>query len=134
MDLREPLAAAWQLRDAFPNMKDCLLRATEEVMTYQLAPIDHPTAPPLAISARLRSQLGYFMTPPDEPHVPPLQPNDYWIDAAHSAQWFADGVFELVSPLDGEQRTVIELSEEQEVLLEWLTTHQIQHIRVQERP
>ena len=68
------------------------------------------------------------------PHVPPLQPNDYWIDAEQSAQWFADGVFELVSPLDGEQHTVIELSEEQEVFLEWLTTHHIQHIRVQEVP
>ena len=103
-------------------------------MTHQLVPVDHPTAPLLTISARLRSQLVYFMTPPDEPHVPPLQPNDYWIDIAHSAQWFVDGVFELVSPLDGEHRTVIELSEEQEVLLEWLTTHNIQHIRVQEVP
>ena len=103
-------------------------------MTYQLVPVDQPTAPPLAISTRLRSQLVYFMTPPDEPHVPPLQPNDYWIDAEHSAQWCADGVFELVSPLDGEQRTVIELSEEQEAFLEWLTTHNIQHIRVQEVP
>jgi hypothetical protein len=103
-------------------------------MPYQLVSIDHPTIPPLAISARLRSQLVYFMTPPDAPDVPPLQPNDYWIDAVHSAQWFADGVFELVSPLDGEQRTVIELSEEQEMLLEWLTAHHIQHIRVQEMP
>lgn len=101
-------------------------------MPYQLVPVDNPAAPPLAISARLRSQLVYFMTPPDEPHVPPLQPHDYWIDATHSAQWFTDGVFELVSPLDGEQRTVIELSEEQEVLLEWLTTYNIQHIRVRE--
>lgn len=103
-------------------------------MSYQLLPVDHPAAPALPISARLRSQLVYFMTPPDEPHVPPLHAEDYWIDAAHSQQWFADGVFELVSPLDGEHRTVIELSEEQEVLLEWLTTHQIQHIRVQDVP
>ena len=43
-------------------------------MTYQLVPVDQPAAPSLAISARLRSQLVYFMTPPDEPHVPPLQP------------------------------------------------------------
>ena len=35
-------------------------------------------------------------------------------------------------PLDEEHPTVIELSEEQEVLLEWLTTNNIQHIRVQE--
>jgi len=106
----------------------------EQVMSYQLVPVYQSTAPSLTISSRLRSQLVYFMTPSDEPHVPPLQPSDYWIDAEHSAQWFADGVFELVSPLDGEQRTVIELSEEQEVFLEWLTTHHIQHIRVQEVP
>jgi hypothetical protein len=96
--------------------------------------IDNPAAPPLDISSRLRSQLVYFMTPPDEPHVPPLQPNDYWIDAAQAAQWLAEGVFELVSPLDGEQRTTIELSEEQEVLLEWLTMYHVQHIRLQEIP
>lgn len=103
-------------------------------MPYQLVPVDHPSVSPLAISARLRSQLVYFMTPPDAPQVPPLQAQDYWIDAAQSQQWFADGVFELVSPLDGEHPTVLELSEEQEGLLEWLTTHQIQHIRVQEVP
>src|SRR5439155_24494127 len=101
-------------------------------MPYQLVPVDNPTAPPLAISARLRSQLGYFMTPPDEPHVPLLQPNYYWSDAEHSAQWFADVVFELVSPLEEEHPTVIVVSEEQELFIEWLMTHQIQHISVKE--
>ena len=103
-------------------------------MAYDLIAVDQAAAPRLQISPRLRSQLVYFMTPPDAPQVPPLQANDYWIDAAQSATWFADGVFELVSPLDGEQRTVIELSEEQELFLEWLTTHQIQHIRVEDLP
>lgn len=103
-------------------------------MAYHLLAVDNPAAPRLPISPRLRSQLVYFMTPPDAPNVPPLQANDYWIDAAQSATWFADGVFELVSPLDGEQRTVLELSEEQETLLEWLTSHQIQHIRVEDLP
>ncbi len=103
-------------------------------MTYKLVPVDQPAVAALPISARLRSQLVYFMTPPDEPHVPPLQAHDYWIDTAHSNEWFADGVFELVSPLDGEHPTVLELSEEQETLLEWLTTHQVQHIRVQDVP
>jgi hypothetical protein len=103
-------------------------------MSYKLVPVDNAAAPALPISARLRSQLVYFMTPPDEPHVPALQTHEYWIDAAHSSQWLEDGVFDLVSPLDGEQRTVIELSEEQERLLEWLTTHQIQHVRVQDVP
>lgn len=101
-------------------------------MPYRLLPIDNPAAPPLDISARLRSQLVYFMTPPDEPHVPPLAPNDYWIDAVQAAEWLADGVFELVSPLDEARPTSIELSEEQEALFEWLTAHAIQHVRVTE--
>ncbi|MGE3536830.1 MAG: hypothetical protein AB7N91_05240 [Candidatus Tectimicrobiota bacterium] len=103
-------------------------------MAYYLLAMDNTAAPHLVISPRLRSQIVYFMTPPDAPQVPPLAANDYWIDAAQSATWFAEGVFELVSPLDGEQRTVLELSEEQEAFLEWLTTYQIQHIRVEERP
>ena len=99
-------------------------------MPYRLLSIDNPAAPPLDVSDRLRSQLVYFMTPPDEPHVPPLEPNDYWIDAEQAAEWLADGVFELVSPLDEERPTSIELSEEQEGLFEWLTAHAIQHVRV----
>ena len=99
--------------------------------TYRLLAVDQPQAPPLEISPRLRSQLVYFMTPPDEPHVPPLAAHDYWIDAQHTAQWLEDGVIELVSPLDEEHRTVVELSEEQETLLEWLAAHQVQHVRVQ---
>lgn len=101
-------------------------------MPYRLLAVDSPAAPPLDVSDRLRSQLVYFMTPPDEPHVPPLEANDYWIDAGQAAEWLADGVFELVSPLDEERPTSIELSEEQEVLFEWLTAHAIQHVRVTE--
>lgn len=99
-------------------------------MPYRLLAVDSPAAPPLDVSDRLRSQLVYFMTPPDEPNVPPLEANDYWIDATQAAEWLADGVFELVSPLDEERPTSIELSEEQEVLFEWLTEHAIQHVRV----
>ena len=101
-------------------------------MPYRLLPMDNSAAPPLDISDRLRSQLVYFMTPPDEPQVPPLGPKDYWIDAEQAADWFADGVFELVSPLSEERPASIELSEEQEVLFEWLTAHVIQHVRVAE--
>ena len=102
--------------------------------TYWLIPVDRPVAPSLEISARLRSQLVYFVTPADAPQVPPLHTNEYWIDAAQTAQWLAEGVLELVSPLDEAHRTTVELSEEQEAFLEWLDTHQVQHIRLQERP
>lgn len=98
----------------------------------RLVSIDQPEAPTLDISARLRSQLVYFMTPPDAPHVPALAANEYWIDADSAQQWWEEGVFEVVSPLDSENATMVELSEEQEVLLEWLVTHQIQHIRLVE--
>jgi hypothetical protein len=101
---------------------------------YWLISVDNPTAPALEISARLRSQLVYFMTPPEAPQVPPLHANEYWIDAAQTAQWLADGVLEVVSPLDDEHRTTVELSEEQETFLEWLATHRVQHIRLQECP
>jgi len=36
----------------------------------------------------------------------------------------------LVSPLDSASRTEVELSEEQEAWLEWMTSHQVQHIRI----
>jgi hypothetical protein len=99
---------------------------------YRLLAVDHPEVPPLEISARLRSQLVYFMTPPDEPHVPSLAAHEYWIDASQTAQWLADGVIAVVSPLDEAHRTVVELSEEQETFLEWLETYQVQHVRVQD--
>lgn len=103
-------------------------------LMYWLIPVDNPGAPALQISARLRSQLVYFMTPPEAPQVPPLQANEYWVDAVQTAQWLADGVLEVVSPLDEEHRTTVELSEDQEAFLEWLATHQVQHIRLQEHP
>jgi hypothetical protein len=101
---------------------------------YRLLAVDNPQAPALEISARLRSQLVYFMTPPDAPHVPPLAASDYWIDAQQTAQWLEDGVIDVVSPLDEAHRTVVELSEEQEMFLEWLATYQVQHVRVQDIP
>ena len=98
----------------------------------RLVSVDHPDAPAFDISARLRSQLVYFMTPPDAPHVPTLAANEFWIDAASAQQWWEEGVFEVVSPLDSENATLVEFSEEQESLLEWLITHQVQHVRLED--
>jgi hypothetical protein len=99
---------------------------------FRLTSVDHPDAPSLEISARLRSQLAYFMTPSDAPHVPPLEANDYWIDADNAARWAEDGVFDVASPLDNENVTTVELSEEQEALFDWLISHRIQHLRLHE--
>ncbi len=98
----------------------------------RLIAVDHPEIPALAISTRLRSQLVYFMTPPDTPGVPVLAESEYWLARSDVSRWLSDGVLLLVSPLDTENMTEVELSEEQEVVLGWLDKHQIQHIRVVE--
>jgi hypothetical protein len=98
--------------------------------SFRVTSVDNPSAAPIDISERLRSQLVYFMTPPDAPHVPPLEADDYWIDADSAAMWLEEGVFEIMSPLDSDNQTTIELSEEQEIFFEWLVTHHSQHIRL----
>jgi hypothetical protein len=97
-----------------------------------LVAVDRPGASPLPISARMRSQLVYFMTSPSSPGVPPLGQNELWIAQADVARWLADGVFYLVSPLDSANKTEVELSDEQETLLNWLNQNRIQHVRVVE--
>ena len=87
---------------------------------------------PLAISARLKGQLVYFMTPPATEGIPHLAENEYWFDAKEVANWLSEGVFHLVSPLDSANTTEVELTEEQEAFLSWLSRHQIERVRVVE--
>jgi hypothetical protein len=106
-------------------------RSGLEVMSqFKLISIDHPRIEPLLISSRLRSQLVYFMALNDSPSVPLLGENEYWFSRAEISKWLSEGVFYLVSPLDTENKTEVELSEEQEVLLNWLNRHDVQHVKV----
>jgi hypothetical protein len=97
-----------------------------------LLPLDCPAVAPLSISPRLRSQLVYFGTPSGSPGVPALGDGEYWIAAAEVARWLDDGVIALISPLDTANTTEVELSEEQELLLGWLQSNRVQHVRVVE--
>ena len=97
----------------------------------RLIPVDRPEVAPLPISARLRTQLVYFMTAPDTPGLPPLGPDEYWIAREEVERALDEGVVLLVSPLDSENFTEVELSEEQESFLEWLRIHNVQHVRVE---
>jgi hypothetical protein len=98
--------------------------------SFRVTSVDNSAAVPIDISERMRSQLVYFITPSDAPNVPPLEADDYWIDTDSATQWLEEGVFEVVSPLDSENKTTIELSEEQEIFFEWLVTYHVQHIRL----
>ena len=70
--------------------------------------------------------------PSGHPGVPPLGEGEYWIARNDVTNWLMEGVFHLVSPLDTDNMTEVELTEEQEALLNWLDRNKIQHIRVVE--
>jgi hypothetical protein len=95
----------------------------------RLVPLDRPEVAPLTITSRLRGQLVYFMTPPGTPEIPSLQEDEFWIAGEDVARWLDEGVFYLVSPLDSANATEVELTEEQESLLNWLQENGIQHVR-----
>ena len=82
------------------------------------------------MSDRFKHEITYFMSLPNSPGVPELRAGEYWIRGEEAHRWLDDGVFSLVSPLDSANKTEIELSEEQEAWLEWMTANGVEHIRV----
>jgi hypothetical protein len=98
----------------------------------KLTSVDHPDLTPLSISARLRSQLVYFMASTAAQGVPALGENEFWFAPDEVAKWLDEGVFYLVSPLDSANMTEVEITEEQEAMLYWLNRNQIHHVRAVE--
>lgn len=92
----------------------------------KLVPIDRSEVPPLEISPRLRTQLVYFATADDA-----RSPDDFVFDPEEVDRVLDEGVVYLVSPLDTANMTEVEISEEQEVLLQWLQKHRVGHVRVE---
>jgi hypothetical protein len=64
--------------------------------------------------------------------VPALGEGEFWFDKDEIATWVDEGVFYVISPLDTANQTEVELTEEQEVLLNWLHRNQVEHVRVAE--
>jgi hypothetical protein len=93
-------------------------------------PTDKTTVAPLNMPDRFRKEIVYFMSPADGVGAPTLGQNEYWIRAADAKKWLEDGVFTLVSPLDAESVAEIELTEEQEIWLEWMVQHQICTVKI----
>lgn len=97
-----------------------------------LIALDRPGLSPLPISERLRGQLAYFAAPPGAADAPTLGENEYWFRPGEVAQILDEGVFYLVSPLDTAKLSELEITEEQEILLEWLKSREVKHARVEE--
>ena len=98
----------------------------------KLQPVDRPEVAARPISSRLRLQLAYFASLPQPPNGPNLGPDEYYFPAAEIARTLDDGVLLLVSPLDTANMTEVELTEEQEDLLQWLRDTEVEHVRVLE--
>lgn len=92
--------------------------------------VNRPEVPPLALPDRFRTEVVYFMTPPDELGITEVPANHYWINLENARQWLEDYVIEVVSPLAADAKAEMELTDYQESWLEWLLEHQVEHIRI----
>ena len=100
-------------------------------MSVKISSLDHPEVAPLAVSSRFLHEVAYFAAGRGEEGIPvTLGEGEYWIDLDSLQTIYDDGVVRLVSPLDSETTAELELSEEQERILEWLLKHRISHIRL----
>ena len=96
----------------------------------QVIPTDRPSIAPLMMPDRFRREIVYFMSPAEGAGAPALGKDEYWIQAEAAAKWLDDGFFSLVSPLDAESVAEIELSEDQEIWLEWMVQNNICTVRI----
>ncbi len=97
------------------------------VLVYAVGRAD---IPPHSMSDRFRHDVAYFMQIPAGGGASALPAGEYLIDLAQAGAWYEDGVISLVSPLDSQNHTEVEISEEQEGWLEWILAHQVNHIRL----
>jgi len=71
------------------------------------------------------------MSIPGEQGAPVVAEGEYWVSQENTKRWLDEGTLSLVSPLDSQNRTEVELSEEQEAWLEWMLKNQIERVRLQ---
>jgi hypothetical protein len=100
-------------------------------MIIRVHAVNRPDVPACPMPARFRHDVTYFATPAGTMDAPvTLGDREYWIRTADSARILDDGVITIVSPLDSASRTELEITEDQERFLEWLTLHGVQHVRI----
>lgn len=97
----------------------------------QLVAIGRTDVKPFKISPRLRSQFVYFACPPGQQGIPKLEEGEFFFALKETEKWQDDGVIFLVSPLDTDNMTEVELTEEQEDLMDWLVKNKLEHVRLE---
>lgn len=96
---------------------------------YHVIPLDKTEIAPYEISATLRNQLPYFT---DGRIHDTGNSDEFVFPIARTTELLEDGVFFVVSPLDDQNQAEIEITEEQEDLLEWLVSNRIGKVRITE--
>lgn len=92
--------------------------------------VNRPEVPTLKLSPRFKHDVTYFAAHPTDIGRPALPSGEYYILLAEARVTLDDGVFRIVSPLDSDNRTELEITEEQEDWLRWIVEHQVEHIRL----
>ena len=93
---------------------------------YRLVAVEPSGVASWPVSARLRGQIVYFAVPGG----PEASPEDFRFDREEVARVLDEGVIYLVSPLDTANMTEVEITEEQEEMLQWLKDHGVSRARL----
>ena len=96
---------------------------------YLVVPLDKIEIAPYEISPTLKKQLQYFT---DGEVRDTDKPDELFFPLARTSELLEEGVFYVVSPLDDQNQAEIEITDEQEDLLEWLVSNQIERAQVPE--
>jgi hypothetical protein len=99
-------------------------------MPLTIRAVGRADVPPLTMPDRFRTDIAYFMSTPGSPGVPPLAEGEYWVRLEDARRCLDEGILSLISPLDSQHKTEVEISEEQEDWLRWMVQNEIQHIRL----
>ncbi len=93
--------------------------------------VTKPDLTPFEMPDRFRHDITYFATPAGQQDVPEkLGEHEYWVRREDALRVYDDGVIVIVSPLDSDSRTEIEITEEQEAWLEWMNENEVEHVRI----
>ena len=100
-------------------------------MATKVHAVEKPTLAPFTMPDRFRHDITYFRSSAGEAGVPELPRGEYWVRLDDSRRTYDAGCLRIVSPLDSDNRTEIEITEEQENWLQWMIANEVEHVRLE---